>query len=951
MPGLGTWICVGIALAALAVGMMRLARPKFDIIETHESAVSGVAVLLCLVGHAVLMAVLGVCLSLKSYLDRGTISLLVSFPLALVLLVPLLTAVWTYLRLPMFLRKSLKADGEPNSGLAAVVREVADSLGLHGAVDVRLSVDRSRCHGPTVFGRWGSRPMLVLPFDLEQTAANAASGKPAAVTALTRFVLLHELSHVRNGDYQIHSLVTVFLRTMRWWPLIVLLVLAAYSAFAGRTDGLIVFGVVMWPSAIFGSLLFLTWRVLQRHREKLADARAASCLPPSEVQLLVAAGETGLTPLEFLAAYLELRQGLVATANRTGRRRGFLERLLFSVNSLFRRRFIRALLQSSPRFMRHLVDTHPSSRDRLALLASGQLLAESRSHVSYAAAASIFASVSLAYLAVTIAILAPSALLNLPSSIAPMATMLVVAWFTTATVLCLPYRNAASATFPSRVVVRALLGRCLAGGAATAATLLVLGLPVVLVTSGSISSFVALAAEGCALFSAGAFFISILLASLMRFGVLRGAVLPKSRATSAQAIVALALVPMGVVALREYLRDDSVARLLSEDPAWMGSTVIVALVAAAWVGTAFLRRYFRSGLDSVYIPQELWKEALAGGTVMAVVFAAVGRGGASLGWEVNRSLLLTFPRAVPWLDALALVLATAALCLYIHRVQRLNDEILSFGTELVRFVHSSGQELPPTTVEWLARHITACHAPSGGYAWRPGDEPDLGSTLSALWVSKAAGITPSGSVRDALWLLRRRVAGGGFARKEGGPPSLGATRVALDALAHLGHNLARDEREATAGWVAMCQGHDGGFCDHVETGQNRLESTFDALTTLERVSGLHRIDRAAVLRFVSIAWARSSKTVNDAYWATHAHCVLGGLSDIMSASLRTWCLTIAPWLFRLNPRRHAEPLWKALWIMSQLPLAADDAVERAIAVLRTRAERVASREPPATGRC
>jgi len=941
MPDLVSWLVIAVVLAAVAALMVRLSLwPKVDVIETHESAVVGAAALLCMASYIVLMAMLGVCMALKTWSDDGLLGLLVSLPLALALLFPLASAGYTFLRLPTLVKKALEADAEAGPGLRADARGAADSLGISGAVDVRLSAGKRQYHGPTTLGRWGTPPVVVLPVDLEEVIGLAASGRADAARALMRFILLHELAHIRNGDYQIHSWVSVFLRAMRWWPLVLLPVLSGYSVFARTWDGFVILGGVTWLSIIFSLLLLLSWRLLQRHREKLADARAASCLLPSEIQVLVSPGEGGLSPLETLAAYTGIRQGLRPETPKAGDKSAALRRLWASAVRLLQGLLKPEPLRASAEFLRRLADTHPSSEDRRALLTSGGLLAESKQQVSYRATASIFTSVGMAFFTLTGVIVMPSAFLDLPTSKAPLAGLLVVAVITTAVLLCMPFRNATTAAAPLRASIPALLGRSLVGGAALFATFVVVSLPAAVVAPAWELDFLRTVAPLCLLLSAGTFLISPLLAMTIGYGVMGRALLSRTIFPGPLVLVALlACAPTASVAVVMGLSWDSVGMVWRENPARLGCALVVALCGAGWSGAVVVRRFIRPASDVTYIRRELWKEGLASGIVTAAVFAALSWGGVSLARAVN-DMLLPWPLARPWVDALALAVAIASLLLFVYAAQRLSVAVLSFCSELARLLWCTGQALSPAMRNWLVRKVALCHAETGGYASYPRQRPDLDATRDALSILEVTGTGLPTSVVDAQWVLRHRVRDGGFARREGGTPSPSATRAAMECLGYLQHDLSGEKREAAIRWVMASQKHDGGFSDGAEPNRSRIEATSDAVACLQRLGGLERIDRAAALRFTSSAWAKSARTVDETYWVVYAHCGLGGLDDAVATAVRMWCLTRVPWFLRLNPKKYPAPLYKVLWIISQLPGEADESLVRLTALIRARVQRM-----------
>jgi len=482
----------------------------------------------------------------------------------------------------------------------------------------------------------------------------------------------------------------------------------------------------------------------------------------------------------------------------------------------------------------------------------------------------------------------------------------------------------------------------LLGGASSAAVFLAVGLPALVVTPAWGLEFMRVWVPLCLLLSIGTFAISILLSATMRYGVQCKALLPRANLLRPVFLVAsMVYVPVAAMAVVGGLSWDAVGDLWRESPVWLASVFVVALCGAVWTGAVFVRRCIRSASDMVRVPRELWKESMAAASVLVAVFAALAWGGVSLARAVNGILLQTYPLFRPWADAPALAGIAVALLLFIRAVQRRSDAMLLPWFELTRLLGCAGQSLPPATRDWLIGYVALCHAETGGYAWCPGARSDLDSTWNALSILAATGTAPPNPILEVQWVLRHQAAGGGFARREGGTPSLSATRAALGCLGYLQHELPEDKREALIRWVAVLQKSDGSFGDDVEPDRSGIEATSDAVVCLQRLGGLDRIDGAAARHFVFVAWVKSARTVDETYWTVHVHCVLGGLCDSMAVVLRLWCMATVPGLLCLSPRRYAGPLYKALWVLEQLPQTGDEALRRAAGLLRARAQQVA----------
>jgi hypothetical protein len=424
-------------------------------------------------------------------------------------------------------------------------------------------------------------------------------------------------------------------------------------------------------------------------------------------------------------------------------------------------------------------------------------------------------------------------------------------------------------------------------------------LPFMVVNVAQGLQFVGLLVLLSLLLSVGTFFISVLLAALMRYGVLLRALLSSTNLRWPVFALVMALVPMVVIAVAGGLWWDAVGGLWRTNP-----------MQLAWFGAVMVPRWLRSASDVVFVPGELRGEVVTAGIAMAGAFAALAWVCVSLARGAN-ALLLSHALSSPWVDALALAVAGLVLLMVVRSAHR-PYVAMSSWSDIARLLGAGGQTLSPATQEWLASHVASCHAEVGGYGWCPNAKPDLDATLNALAVLGAAGKGSPVPVLDTQWVLRHQIPAGGFARREAGIPSLAATRAALGCLACLGYELQEEKRVAAARWVGTLQKRDGSFEDAAEGGRHGLAVAADAVACLRRLCGLGFVDTAAALQSVSIAWMKSARTVDETYQAVYACSGLGGLSDDMATAVRQWCLTIVPLLVRLDPRRYAGPLYKAL---------------------------------------
>lgn len=168
------------------------------------------------------------------------------------------------------------------------IDELCERIGLFRAIDIYEAV--ALFSSPIVFQFPFYRPMLVLPLDWEHWGEQYAQGRRAA-EAVRRFVLLHELSHIRNRDVFFMSWAGIFLLGYRFWaPMVLLVQLVVITVGLKWLDGALLLEVYPAINAIATMIVFPIFQLLylsvSRERELLADGRALFYLGSENQKLL-----------------------------------------------------------------------------------------------------------------------------------------------------------------------------------------------------------------------------------------------------------------------------------------------------------------------------------------------------------------------------------------------------------------------------------------------------------------------------------------------------------------------------------------------------------------------------------------------------------------------------------------------------------------------------------------
>jgi hypothetical protein len=513
-------LCAALLVAvAFCCAAIRLSLwPKFDIVETHETTARVFSAVASLLLFFLLLAALGIMI-LREVQTTGDAHWLLALPVTACFVFPLVYAPVAYLRLPSVLGRFCEV-AEPGSPIEKRAQHAARLLGLRLQPRVMFSV---RQKNPTIFGRCGLRSTLILPAHFTEAAEDAAEGKEDLVNPLVRFVVLHELAHVRNGDCEFMSWITAMSRAAKWWVAAILITIVYLLAvFGGKREMLVIAVGFLWPLLCVFTLFWTTYRSIASHREYLADARAFACMPPEESWSLFEKTEDGLSVLERLPIHLGLR--LMFTEKRwrmplfhfLGNQPfdcgAVKARVCYALTS--RCPTIAKVVRSACRFVR----THPSLEERSQALLDGRYLCEAKAALSCGSAVLVFLAVGLSWLMALATVLVASRL-KLVSEIMTILTILTLtAACCIAIILSLHLRNTATSAASIPREIAGLFLRMFVGGVALWTSFAVILLPFVFVGHAEYANGVLFLGCFSGFLAGAAGTVAMVLAALIRLG-------------------------------------------------------------------------------------------------------------------------------------------------------------------------------------------------------------------------------------------------------------------------------------------------------------------------------------------------------------------------------------------------------------------------------------------------
>lgn len=200
---------------------------------------------------------------------------IVFFP---ILISPIFLFFHAYLKIDKRIERKLnieksEAQDEYADHLKHVVKECSLLLGLPYVPDVRISSKRN--FSPALYGRSKRKLRIAFPENFDEILRNASQGDACNKSILEKYVVLHELSHVANGDSLYASLFFSLSRTVKLYLAIVYpSSVIAMILWQFTQQNILTQPYIILPLLLFFGFFAISLRVL-RVRELLADARAS----------------------------------------------------------------------------------------------------------------------------------------------------------------------------------------------------------------------------------------------------------------------------------------------------------------------------------------------------------------------------------------------------------------------------------------------------------------------------------------------------------------------------------------------------------------------------------------------------------------------------------------------------------------------------------------------------
>lgn len=371
---------VSLLIALVILALFFFTRQK-DIIETHETnirilgglVVAGIWIICCVLMGLVTFEIASS--HLNSNHAAGRLSLLILFSLLVFVgFLPILFAVFSYLNIDRFYARKFKLVTKQRMSLnqrrvLGMVRRLSKLIKIKKPPKVLFSAYENI--PPATFGGGSANMNMVLPANFSQIISEATelAGHREATTSLAEFVLLHELSHIKNGDVLFLSWASCFLSSFKLWllPYCTLTVILMFwmevipwvAPLIARNVFFLAFSCVN-----FGAFYLLILSV-SRQREFLADARASVFLKTVELGLLTGSrlNSRVRSVLKTLLSYIT--RLALATDLYTQMRMGSRLRILPKVVSFSGTGDSKTWRKG---FLGWLFATHPSANERVEAL-------------------------------------------------------------------------------------------------------------------------------------------------------------------------------------------------------------------------------------------------------------------------------------------------------------------------------------------------------------------------------------------------------------------------------------------------------------------------------------------------------------------------------------------------------------------------------------------------------
>ncbi|MCJ7767437.1 M48 family metalloprotease, partial [Candidatus Bathyarchaeota archaeon] len=362
------------------------AKPQFDVMEVNETRVRMIAAVLLgtfgLIAHCIM------CCRFALFNPNAAPLIIATLSLA----APLCGLVY-WSSATATIRRRSKSLQTYSGELYREIRDIVDTataqLGLKHNVQLRTwhTPNTPPCTLRALF----RRPFLILPPNLSDILGRLSKVTGIERQILFRFIVLHELSHLKNGDALFMPWARAFLETAKYFvPCLLISDIVVFAVYLESFKATLL-GVSL-VSISFG-IPALVYLYVARHREHLADSRALLLIPNRHAEALarpcVTVRGKPLSAVELLFTYFT-EAPTCDTANRPRRwLAGYIGRLVLEV---FRWRLGNFKAQQHSKTSRLEWNTHPKTEERLKVLRDRVFLQARRPYLSVSA--SIWVGVS-----------------------------------------------------------------------------------------------------------------------------------------------------------------------------------------------------------------------------------------------------------------------------------------------------------------------------------------------------------------------------------------------------------------------------------------------------------------------------------------------------------------------------------------------------------------------------
>jgi|GEM_PF-5636595 len=260
---------------------------KKDIIETSETILKiGLALYATLIYVLFLYAHVFFSIIKFSYERKSYINLII----ILVAIFPSFYLVFIYINLNKYFKKKFKLIDEGARSFYTRDREVESSIekiskDLQLKKRPKVVYSTIKNISPFVFGKASKNSYIVLPANMEDIFHKISRDNKEIESSLSRFLILHELSHIKHRDHIFIGWAYSFIKSFKYWIVVILLVATLFSFILGLSQARREFGPIIF-GIIYYLVLYLITMSVSRSREYLADARASLFMSERELEAI-----------------------------------------------------------------------------------------------------------------------------------------------------------------------------------------------------------------------------------------------------------------------------------------------------------------------------------------------------------------------------------------------------------------------------------------------------------------------------------------------------------------------------------------------------------------------------------------------------------------------------------------------------------------------------------------